>query len=133
MLAKLVSKTRVVSARVARRSMATATEGEASGPHVYKKATKVKFNFNTPYEQVSHGEVDSVVLPGAAGVFTALPNSSATISELAPGVVRVKDGQTETKYFVSGGFAVINKDSSVAISAAEAINVDEIDVEAVRV
>jgi F0F1-type ATP synthase epsilon subunit len=132
MLAKIALRARVAP-RFARRSLATATTQAASdGPHVYKKATKVKLSFSTPYDIISNEEVDSVVIPGAAGVFTALPNTAATISELAPGLVRIKSGTNEKKIFVSGGFAVVNKDASVSISAAEALPLEDIDVEAVR-
>jgi ATP synthase F1 epsilon subunit len=116
---------------VGRRRFATETATNKAG-ETDRKATKVKLAFATPYEVVKVGEVDSVVIPGASGVFTASANSAATISQMQPGLLRIKDGQTETKYIVSGGFAIVRRDSSVAVSAAEAVALEDVDVEAAK-
>lgn len=48
-------------------------------------------------EQLFDGEAQSVLLPGADGVFEVLANHEATVAELRPGPVRViaEDGATQ--------------------------------------
>ncbi|KAG0326927.1 delta subunit of the central stalk of mitochondrial F1F0 ATP synthase, atp16 [Dissophora globulifera] len=55
-----------------------------------------------------------------------------SIEQLRAGVVEVIDGATTKKFFVSGGFATMNSDSSLNINAVEAFPVEEFSAEAVR-
>lgn len=123
---------RVVARAIARSTVRRNYATEKAGSDTDRKATKVKLSFATPYDVIKVAEVDSVAIPGASGVFTASANSAATISQMQPGLIRIKDGQTESKYIVSGGFAIVKRDSTVAISAAEAVALEDVDVEAAR-
>ena len=49
------------------------------------------------------------------------------VLELKPSVLTLVNGQEATKYFVSGGFAIVNPDSSLNINAVEAFTLDELD------
>lgn len=75
-----------------------------------------------------------VILPGSDGFFGVLPNHVPTIAELKPGVVQVQEtaGGPLAKYFVSGGFASMNKDSVLNVSVLEACPVEDLDNEAVK-
>lgn len=48
------------------------------------------------------------------------------VVELKPSVVTLI-GQDTKKFFVSGGFAIVNPDSSLNINAVEAVTLDELD------
>ncbi|KAI8895339.1 hypothetical protein BC833DRAFT_601578 [Globomyces pollinis-pini] len=55
-----------------------------------------------------------------------------TILQLRPSVVDLISSTETTKYFVSGGFAVINPDSSLNINAVEAVPLAELDKTAAK-
>ncbi|KAI9298267.1 ATP synthase subunit delta [Neoconidiobolus thromboides FSU 785] len=56
-----------------------------------------------------------------------------SIEQLKPGVIEVITDATKTdKWFVSGGFAVINPDSSLNINAVEAFPLDSFDKETIN-
>jgi F-type H+-transporting ATPase subunit epsilon len=75
---------------------------------------------------VYQGEVDIVVLPGAAGEMGILPHHAPLLTTLKYGFVRVRrDGQEEV-FTVAGGVAEVQPDI-VTILADAAENVKEID------
>ncbi|RUO96504.1 ATP synthase subunit delta [Jimgerdemannia flammicorona] len=62
-----------------------------------------------------------------------LANHVPTIEQLKPGVVEVLENSTTVKkWFVSGGFATINPDSSLNINAVEAFSLEDFSAEAVK-
>ncbi|KAI0235983.1 delta subunit of the central stalk of mitochondrial F1F0 ATP synthase, atp16, partial [Massospora cicadina] len=62
-----------------------------------------------------------------------LANHVPSIEQLKPGIVEVVvDSNKTEKWFVSGGFAVLNPDSSLNINAVEAFPMDSFDKEAVQ-
>ncbi len=71
----------------------------------------------TPEKTLFSGEVDSVSLPGTAGMFTVLENHASLISSLSKGgtVSYAKDGRTET-VVIGGGFAEV-MDNRVVVCA----------------
>lgn len=75
-----------------------------------------------------------VILPGGDGMFGVMANHVPTITELKPGVVSVQEaaGGPLTKYFVAGGFASVNSESVLNVTALEAVTIDELDPEAVK-
>lgn len=67
-----------------------------------------------------------------------LANHVPSLIQLRPGLLEIftdgpasQTGSKRTSYFVSGGFATVNPDSSMQISAFEATTLDKIDPEAV--
>jgi len=57
------------------------------------------------------------------------------LGELKPGYVSIFENANTvepTKYFVPGGFAVVDADSTAAITVSEAIPVEDIDIEAAK-
>lgn len=55
-----------------------------------------------------------------------------TIAQLKPGMIEIISSGSSKKYFLSGGFAVMNPDSSLNINAVEAVTLDEVDMDAAR-
>ena len=101
----------------------------------------------------------NAAVPSVDGVFGILHNHVPTIAELKPGVVSITEteGATPKEYFVSGGFAssaprasrpppppslsahppprprAVDANSVLNISALEAVPVEDLDAEAVKV
>lgn len=81
------------------------------------------------------GDVDIVVLPGAAGEMGILPKHAPVLTTLKFGVVKVRKAGHEDVFTVAGGVAEVQPDI-VTILADAAENVQEIDTaraEAARV
>ena len=121
-------------------------------------ATGTTLNVTVPasaiYENVP---AEMVLVPSVDGVFGILHNHVPTIAELKPGVVSITEteGATPKEYFVSGGFAssaprtsrppppscrltlrrapAVDANSVLNISALEAVPVEDLDAEAVKV
>lgn len=73
-----------------------------------------------------------VTIPGVAGSFGVLPGHVPTVTSLQPGVVSIQDGSETHNFFVSGGFAFINKDFTTNICAIEACKIEDLDPIAVK-
>lgn len=77
---------------------------------------------------VFQGDVDIVVLPGAAGEMGILPHHSPILSVLQYGVIRVRSEGEDQFFTVAGGVAEVQPDQ-VTVLADAAENVEEIDVQ----
>jgi F-type H+-transporting ATPase subunit delta len=88
---------------------------------------KLMFTFACPHVTIcKNKEIQSVNVPGVSGEMGILAQHVPTIAELKPGVVSIK-AEKEEKYFISGGFAFIHKDSTCTVSSIEAVPLDQID------
>ncbi len=76
---------------------------------------------------VFQGDVDMVVIPGAAGEMGILPHHAPVLTTLKYGVVKVRSGGREEIFAVSGGVAEVQP-ALVTVLADAAENVEEIDV-----
>ena len=66
-------------------------------------------------------EIDEVIAPGSVGELGVLPNHAPLVTSLQPGELRVKKGDREVPFFVSGGFLEVHRDVvTVLADAAEA-------------
>jgi len=61
-----------------------------------------------------------VLIPGAEGDMTALPDHAPLITTLRPGIVRVSGADGDKEYVVTGGFAEINGES-ISVLAERAL------------
>ncbi len=77
---------------------------------------------------VFQGDADIVVLPGAAGEMGVLPHHSPVLTVIQFGVVKVRSGNVERYFTVSGGIAEVQPDQ-VTVLADAAENVEEINVQ----
>jgi F-type H+-transporting ATPase subunit epsilon len=72
------------------------------------------------------GDVDIVVLPGAAGEMGILPKHAPVLTTLKYGIVKVRKGGREELFTVAGGIAEVQPDI-ITILADAAENIEEID------
>jgi len=89
-------------------------------------ADRLHFTLVSPEREVMSQDVDQVDVPGSNGVFGVLPRHAPFMSTLLPGVVKVRDGSTETRVFVRGGFADVTP-AGLTVLAEEAFMVAELD------
>jgi len=73
------------------------------------------------------GDVDIVVLPGAAGEMGILPKHAPVLTTLKLGVIKVRKGGKQEVFTVAGGIAEVQPDL-ITVLADAAENVEEIDV-----
>ena len=76
---------------------------------------------------VFQDDVDSIVLPGAAGEMGILPHHAPVLTTLKYGVIKVRRGGSEELFAVAGGVAEVQP-TIVTVLADAAENVEEIDV-----
>jgi F-type H+-transporting ATPase subunit epsilon len=77
---------------------------------------------------VFEGDVDIVILPGTLGEMGILPGHAPLLSTLDLGVIKVRQGEQEEVFTVTGGFVEVQPDI-VTVMADAAENVEEIDVQ----
>src|SRR5512139_1512026 len=73
------------------------------------------------------GDVDIVVLPGAAGEMGILPKHAPVLTTLKYGVIKIRKSGKEEIFTVAGGIAEVQPDV-VTVLADAAENVEEIDI-----
>lgn len=99
-------------------------------------ANTLRLQFSLPHETLySNTAVNQVNLPAQSGKMGILANHVPTIEQLSPGVVEIFEegsGAIPKKYFISGGFATVQPDSVLSITAAEAFPLEYFSPEAVR-
>ena len=76
---------------------------------------------------VFQGDVDIVVLPGAAGEMGILPNHAPVLTTLKYGVIKVRRNGEEEFFVVAGGVAEVQP-AIITILADAAENIAEIDI-----
>ncbi len=76
---------------------------------------------------VFQGDVDIVVLPGAAGEMGILPHHAPVLAILKYGVIKIRHEGKEELFTIAGGLAEVQPDI-VTILADAAENVEDIDV-----
>jgi F-type H+-transporting ATPase subunit epsilon len=76
---------------------------------------------------VFEGDVDIVVLPGAAGEMGILPRHAPLLTTIKFGVIKIRQKGTEEIFTVAGGIAEVQPDI-VTVLADAAESVEEIDV-----
>jgi F-type H+-transporting ATPase subunit epsilon len=76
---------------------------------------------------VFQGDVDIVILPGAAGEMGILPHHAPVLAILKYGVIKIRKDGNEELFAVAGGLAEVQPDI-VTILADAAENVADIDI-----
>jgi F-type H+-transporting ATPase subunit epsilon len=76
---------------------------------------------------VFQGDVDIVILPGAAGEMGILPHHAPVLAILKYGVIKVRHNGKEELFTVAGGMAEVQPDI-VTVLADAAENVEDIDM-----
>lgn len=85
---------------------------------------KLKFDLVSPEHLLVSSEVDAVLVPGQEGDFGVLPNHSAVISVIRPGILSVNNGSDKRDFYVRGGFADVT-DTGLTVLAEYAVELSE--------
>ena len=88
------------------------------------------FELVSPEKVLLAGEAEQVLLPGAEGDMTILPNHSPLISTLRPGVIDVSLGGSRSRIFVRQAFAQVEPDR-LTVLAEKAQDVAEMSSSAI--
>jgi F-type H+-transporting ATPase subunit epsilon len=83
-------------------------------------AETVQFDLVSPERLLASVAAREVLIPGAEGDMTALPDHAPLITTLRPGIVRVSAADGDKEYVVTGGFAEINGES-ISVLAERAL------------
>ena len=86
---------------------------------------KLHFSLVSPEAELFSGEADSVLVPGTEGLFEVQAGHSPLMSTLSPGMLVVRDGGTERKIYVRGGFADVSA-SGLTVLAESAVAEDQL-------
>lgn len=87
------------------------------------------FELVSPERKLMSGPARMVVVPGDEGDFGVLPQHSALVSGIRPGVLTVygNDGTEPLRIFVAGGFADVSPEN-LTVLAEEAVKVADLDM-----
>jgi F-type H+-transporting ATPase subunit epsilon len=83
-------------------------------------AETVQFDLVSPERLLASVAAREVLIPGAEGDMTAMPDHAPLITTLRPGIVRVSAADGDKEYVVTGGFAEINGES-ISVLAERAL------------
>lgn len=84
------------------------------------------FELVSPEKKLASAEAEAVTIPGIAGDMTAMANHAPFLTTMRPGFVVVRNGASEDRYFVTGGFAEIS-DNVISVLAEEAVEGGAVD------
>ena len=88
-------------------------------------ADTMQFDLVSPERSLASLQVSEVLIPGADGDMTAMPDHTPVITTLRPGVLKLNGPGGSAEYVVYGGFAEING-ASVSVLAERAIPLTEV-------
>ena len=95
-------------------------------------ADKISFDLVSPERLLLSEDAEMVTLPGTEGDLGVLPGHEPLITTLRPGVIAVKGGgQGDARFFVMGGFAVVNPEK-LTVLAEEALPMADMDAAALN-
>jgi len=86
----------------------------------------LRLNILTPETSIFDGEADSLVVPGAYGLFGILNNHAPILSSITPGQLKFKSGEEEKAFHISGGFIEfsLNQATILADAIEDPSNID---------
>lgn len=90
----------------------------------------MQFDLVSPERKLVSGQATSVVIPGADGDMTAMPDHAPVVTTLRPGILIVEMDGGIQEYAVTGGFAQVTFDGTTVL-ADEALPKDEVSPELV--
>jgi F-type H+-transporting ATPase subunit delta len=94
---------------------------------------RLVLNFLLPHEVIYEKQpVQQVNIASTSGDMGILADHVPTIQQLRPGVLEIIQAEGSQKWFVSGGFAIVNPDSTLNINAVEAFKLSDFSLEAIR-
>ena len=88
------------------------------------------FELASPARLVFSGQVDQVDCPGAEGDFGVLANHAPLIAALRPGILTIREGNTQKRFYVRDGFAEVNP-SGLTVIVEYAVPAEELSADAI--
>jgi len=79
----------------------------------------------SPERRLVSAKAEAVTIPGIEGDLTAMVTHAPFLTTLRPGYVVLRNGATEERYFVTGGFAEIS-DDVVSVLTEAAVGESEV-------
>ena len=111
-----------------RRAFASETTGPTAAT-----GGKLVLTLTSPHATHINGVVvDQVNINAVSGSMGILANHVPTIQQLKPGLIETVTGGVSKKLCASGGFAVMNPDSTLNVSVTEAFSLDAFSPEVVQ-
>ncbi|KAI1085691.1 ATP synthase delta chain [Whalleya microplaca] len=97
-------------------------------------AEAIKLSLSLPHQSIYKSQgVVQVNIPAESGEMGVLANHVPSIEQLKPGLIEViEEGGTNKKFFLSGGFAVVQPNSLLSINAVEGYPLEDFSAEAVK-
>ncbi|ESZ91280.1 putative ATP synthase delta chain, mitochondrial precursor [Sclerotinia borealis F-4128] len=94
----------------------------------------IKLSLALPHQSVFKSQdVVQVNIPAESGEMGILANHAPSIEQLKPGLVEIIEESGGSKqFFLSGGFAVVQPNSSLSINAVEGFPLEDFSADAVR-
>ncbi|OJI96281.1 hypothetical protein ASPVEDRAFT_58297 [Aspergillus versicolor CBS 583.65] len=95
---------------------------------------KIKLSLALPHQTIFRSAgVVQVNIPAESGEMGVLANHVPSIEQLKPGLVEImEEGGASKKFFLSGGFAVVQPDSQLSINAVEGYALEDFSIDSVR-
>ncbi|KFH49026.1 ATP synthase subunit delta-like protein [Hapsidospora chrysogenum ATCC 11550] len=94
---------------------------------------KIKLSLTLPHQAIYRGhDVVQVNIPAETGEMGVLANHVPSIEQLKPGLVEVVEEGGAKQFFLSGGFATIQPDSTMSINAPEGYPLEDFSADAIR-
>ncbi len=90
-----------------------------------KAAAELHCLIVTPEKQVVDKTAHFVVLTAHDGQIGIMPEHSALLTKLAPGIVRIDSGPKTDYFFVAGGFAEV-VDNRITVLTPQALTTDQL-------
>ncbi|EXV03911.1 ATP synthase, Delta/Epsilon chain [Metarhizium robertsii] len=95
---------------------------------------KIKLSLSLPHQSIYRSQdVIQVNIPAESGEMGVLANHVPSIEQLKPGIVEVVEESAGSKqFFLAGGFATVQPNSTMSINAIEGYPLEDFSAEAVR-
>ncbi len=90
-------------------------------------ADTISFDLVSPERMLLSTNADMVTIPGTEGYMGVMAGHMPLISTLRAGMIDVKIGNQDTRFFIRGGFAEMNA-TKLTVLAEEAIPMTEMDI-----
>ena len=94
-------------------------------------ADTMQFDLVSPERKLASGQATSVLIPGADGDLTAMPDHAPVVTTLRPGILVVEMDGGAQEFAVTGGFAQVTAEGATVL-ADEAMPKAEVSPEVIQ-
>ena len=79
-------------------------------------ADTMQFDLVSPERKLASGQATSVLIPGADGDLTAMPDHAPLVTTLRPGILIVEMDGGRQEFAVTGGFAQVSAEGATVLA-----------------